>query len=265
MMNQKTSTNIGNAHLETLMGYTKTMVAANRVRPEEAPAFMNELSEAMLDTLAKFEKVANVAAAAARDASNTGVNHGEREEARAAKTPKFSKTAKMREAFTQKGSKLTEAGLPAVAAAHRFQAPKRGVGRPRKDAQPAVVSKEQRAFDRAFLSKYPILPGLDVANSVGPNEIIVLFDGKKLKMIKRYLESSYGINFEDYKRIYSLPADYPSCAPGYKVERSRHARSQGLGTVKVPKTPKGSDVAPISDTVDVDAAVPDLAEATKAA
>ena len=79
------------------------------------------------------------------------------------------------------------------------------------------------------------MPGLTPENAIGHGEITVLFDGKRLKMIGRHLRTRYGLSFADYKRIYGLPDDYPSCAPGYAAERSRHARNQGLGTAKVPK------------------------------
>lgn len=247
-MTAQKSVDVGNTHLATIMDYTKSMVAANRVQPEKAPAFMNALSEAMMETLNKFESVAEATARAANDAGkksrravgeNTNKQNSKTKtssEMKEAKMPKYLKTAKMREAFTREGEVPAE--LPAVAAAHRFVAPKRGVGRPRKDAPAPVVTEQQRAFDRAFLAKYPILPGLSAENSVDEDAITILFDGKKLKMIGRHLWTRYGINTDDYKRIYSLGADYPICAPGYRNVRRGHAKKQGLGTAKVPKTPK---------------------------
>jgi predicted transcriptional regulator len=79
------------------------------------------------------------------------------------------------------------------------------------------------------------MSGLTVENTVSDNEITILIDGKKMKMIKRYLQTKYGITFEDYKRIYNLPDDYPSCAPAYRSVRAGHAVTQGLGTGRVPR------------------------------
>jgi hypothetical protein len=253
IMTAQKSVDVGNTHLESIMNYTKDMVAANRLRPENAPAFMSALSERMLDTLAMFETVAHVTACAAvvaretkddkpRQASQIVTSTSDYKTTTSSdlkedKVPKYSKTAKMREAFTREGPVRAE--LPAVAAAHRFVTPKRGVGRPRKDAPSPVVTKAQRLFDRAFLAKYPVLADLTAENTVAHDKITILFDGKKLKMIGRHLWTRYGINTDDYKRIYSLPSDYPICAPGYRDVRRTHAKSQGLGTAKVPKTPKG--------------------------
>ncbi|MDW9481857.1 hypothetical protein GOB57_24725 [Sinorhizobium meliloti] len=255
-MTAQKSVDVGNTHLETIMDYTKTMVAANRVQPEKAPAFMNALSEAMLETLNKFESVAEATARAAVVASDAAKDKSRRaakeektpgdnntktsSEKKGEKVTEYAKTAKMREAFTREGNVPAE--LPAVAAAYRYVTPKRGVGRPRKDAPVPVISDQQRAFDCAFIEKYPVLPGLTAENSFTDDEITILFDGKKLKMIGRHLFTRYGINTEDYKRIYSLPDDYPICAPGYRNIRRSHAKKQGLGTAKVPKTPKASKV-----------------------
>lgn len=258
----------GNAHLTSIMNYTKEMVDANCLPPENAPAFMNALSERMLETLSLFQSVADVtgraAAAAAgateddavrhvpQDGTSPPENEATSSDKKEAKMPKYSKTAKMREAFTREGPVRDE--LPAIAAAHRFVAPKRGVGRPRKDAPAPVISAQQRAFDRAFLEKYPVLPGLTAENTVAAEEITILFDGKKLKMIGRHLLSRYGINTDDYKRIYSLPADYPICAPGYRDVRRGHAKKQGLGTAKVPKTPKAQKASvEVADVVSIKA------------
>jgi predicted transcriptional regulator len=247
-MTAQKSVDVGNTHLTTIIDYTKSMVAANRVQPENAPAFMNALSEAMMETLNKFESVIEVTARAANDVADasrcTVVENSNKQsnktktssKMKEAKMPNYSKTAKMREALTREGQVPTD--LPAIAAAHRFVAPKRSVGRPRKDAPKPVITAQQRAFDRAFLAKYPILPGLSAQNSVSDETITILMDGKKLKMIGRHLEAAYGINTDDYKRIYSLGEDYPTCAPGYRSVRRGHAKKQGLGTEKVPKTPK---------------------------
>ncbi|MBY3155242.1 hypothetical protein HFO56_23245 [Rhizobium laguerreae] len=249
-MTVQTSVDIGNAHLEALMGYTKTMVAANRVQPENAPAFMSALSEAMMATVAKFEAVADVvakAAAATVESEETGTSRATKAQKKTSKSktevrsdredvkvPKYAKTAKMREAFTREGP-INEK-LPSVVAAYRYVAPKRGVGRPRKDAPAPILTAEQTAFDRDFLKKHPVLEGLTEQNSVADDLITVLFDGKKLKMINRYLWTQYGITVDDYRRIYKLDPKYPSCAAAYRDERRRHAQRQGLGTAMVPKT-----------------------------
>jgi predicted transcriptional regulator len=274
MTAQKT-VDLGNAHLNALMGYTKTMVAANVVPSREAPALMHALSDVMLAALDKFEDAAFVtakAAAAVRGEDGTETSHSakpkkvtktsmkkteENTKHKEPKVPKFSKTAKMREALTRDGE-ISEV-LPALVAAYRYVAPKRGVGRPRKDEPKPVLTMAQLAFDRAFLAAHPVIDGLNEENSVATDGITVLFDGKKLKMIGRHLFTRYGITVDDYRRIYSLDSKYPSCATGYSDERSRHAKNQGLGTTKVPKTPKASISSGEEALINRSVAVPRLA------
>src|SRR3546814_1655436 len=53
-----------------------------------------------------------------------------------------------------------------------------------------------------------------------------LEDGKKLKMLKRYLRSQYGMTPEEYRARWGLPADYPMVAPNYAAQRSRLAKQK---------------------------------------
>ena len=59
--------------------------------------------------------------------------------------------------------------------------------------------------------------------------IVCLEDGAKLKMLKRYLSSRYGLTPEDYRRRWGLPPDYPMVAPSYATRRSEFARQIGRG------------------------------------
>lgn len=72
-------------------------------------------------------------------------------------------------------------------------------------------------------------PAVPVAKSVQHDFIVCLEDGKKLKMLKRYLRSTYGMTPEDYRKRWSLPADYPMVAPAYAARRSEFAKKIGLG------------------------------------
>ena len=68
-----------------------------------------------------------------------------------------------------------------------------------------------------------------VKKSVTPDYIVCLEDGKKLKMLKRYLRSRYDLSPEEYRRRWGLPADYPMVAPAYAARRSDFAKQIGLG------------------------------------
>ncbi|MGA0600468.1 MucR family transcriptional regulator [Caulobacter sp. KR2-114] len=72
-------------------------------------------------------------------------------------------------------------------------------------------------------------PAVPIARSVQHDFIICLEDGKKLKMLKRYLRAQYDMSPEDYRRKWGLPPDYPMVAPAYAARRSDFAKQIGLG------------------------------------
>lgn len=72
-------------------------------------------------------------------------------------------------------------------------------------------------------------PAVPVGRSVQHDYIVCLEDGKKLKMLKRYLRSHYDMSPEEYRRKWSLPPDYPMVAPAYAARRSDFAKKIGLG------------------------------------
>ena len=72
-------------------------------------------------------------------------------------------------------------------------------------------------------------PAINVKKSVTPEFIICLEDGKKLKMLKRYLRSRYNMTPDEYRAKWGLPADYPMVAPNYAAQRSEFAKKIGLG------------------------------------
>ena len=74
-------------------------------------------------------------------------------------------------------------------------------------------------------------PAVPVKKSVTPDYIVCLEDGKRLKMLKRYLRSRYNMSPEEYRRKWNLPADYPIVAPNYAAQRSAFAKKIGLGHI----------------------------------
>jgi len=77
-------------------------------------------------------------------------------------------------------------------------------------------------------------PAVPVKKSITPDFIICLEDGKKLKMLKRYLRSNYDLTPEEYRSKWGLPADYPMVAPNYAAKRSEFAKKIGLGRSPAP-------------------------------
>jgi predicted transcriptional regulator len=72
-------------------------------------------------------------------------------------------------------------------------------------------------------------PSVPINKSIHNDYIVCLEDGKKLKMLKRYLRSTYDMSPEDYRKRWQLPADYPMVAPSYAARRSEFAKRIGLG------------------------------------
>ena len=75
----------------------------------------------------------------------------------------------------------------------------------------------------------PIKPAVPIRKSIGDDYIICLEDGKKLKMLKRHLRTTYNLTPEEYRAKWGLPADYPMVAPNYAKQRSQFAKKIGLG------------------------------------
>jgi predicted transcriptional regulator len=72
-------------------------------------------------------------------------------------------------------------------------------------------------------------PAVPISRSVQHDFIVCLEDGKKLKMLKRYLRSRYDLSPDDYRRRWGLQPDYPMVAPAYAARRSDFAKKIGLG------------------------------------
>jgi predicted transcriptional regulator len=72
-------------------------------------------------------------------------------------------------------------------------------------------------------------PAVPVNKSIHNDYIVCLEDGKKLKMLKRYLRSTYNITPDEYRKRWGLPPDYPMVAPSYAAKRSEFAKHIGLG------------------------------------
>lgn len=81
-------------------------------------------------------------------------------------------------------------------------------------------------------SLYSLEPSVDIKNSIHPDYLICLEDGKKLKMLKRYLKTKYNLTDKEYREKWSLPSDYPMIAPNYAKKRSSLAKKTGLGKNK---------------------------------
>ena len=72
-------------------------------------------------------------------------------------------------------------------------------------------------------------PAVSIRKSVTPEYVICLEDGRKLKMLKRHLRTSYDMTPDQYRAKWQLGPDYPMVAPSYSKWRSEFAKKIGLG------------------------------------
>ncbi|KTE04323.1 hypothetical protein ATE68_01345 [Sphingopyxis sp. H038] len=73
-------------------------------------------------------------------------------------------------------------------------------------------------------------PAVSVRASIKPDYIVCLEDGAKLKMLRRYLMTNFGMTPDEYRAKWNLPKDYPMVAPNYAEKRRALAKAIGLGT-----------------------------------
>ena len=75
-------------------------------------------------------------------------------------------------------------------------------------------------------------PAVPIKNSVKPDYIVCLEDGKKFKSLKRHLRGAFNLSPEEYRAKWGLKFDYPMVAPNYAAQRSELAKSMGLGNLR---------------------------------
>ena len=96
----------------------------------------------------------------------------------------------------------------------------------------------QEATAMASSTRSAIKPVVAVEESVKGDYLVCLEDGKRVKMLKRYLKTSYNMSPEEYRTRWSLPANYPMVAPNYAKVRSKLAKEIGLGRRGMPSVAK---------------------------
>jgi predicted transcriptional regulator len=94
-----------------------------------------------------------------------------------------------------------------------------------------AVYNSLRSLDGQVVEPPPeaLKPAVPVRRSITPEYLVCLEDGKKLKMLKRHLRSTYDMTPDEYRAKWGLGADYPMVAPKYAQQRSEFAKKIGLG------------------------------------
>ena len=95
----------------------------------------------------------------------------------------------------------------------------------------ATVFQALGSLGQTTIETPDLVPAVPVKKSVFPNYIVCLEDGKKLKMLKRHLQSAYGMTPKQYREKWGLPESYPMVAPDYAARRSVLAQELGLGRI----------------------------------
>ena len=81
-------------------------------------------------------------------------------------------------------------------------------------------------------------PAVPIRRSIAHEHLVCLEDGRKVRTLKRYLGTRYGMTPDDYRRRWGLPPDYPMVAPAYNEMRSEMAKRSGLGRKKLAPEPE---------------------------
>lgn len=100
------------------------------------------------------------------------------------------------------------------------------------DALPSLIQAVYQSLATAGkvdAAPAALVPAVPIRKSVFPDYIVCLEDGKKMKMLKRHLQNSYGMTPAEYRAKWGLPTDYPMVAPNYTSRRSVIAKELGLG------------------------------------
>ena len=99
---------------------------------------------------------------------------------------------------------------------------------------PALIERVSEALAKAAdggagSEALKLRPVVAIKDSVTPEYIICLDDGKRLKLLKRHLRTVYNMTPDEYRMKWGLPYDYPMVAPNYAEARSALAKKIGLG------------------------------------
>jgi len=100
------------------------------------------------------------------------------------------------------------------------------------DALPGLIERVYqtlRGVGQVPVEAEKPVPAVPIKQSVKADFIVCLEDGKKLKMLKRHLMTSYKMTPAQYRARWGLGADYPMVAPNYAKVRSSLAKKIGLG------------------------------------
>lgn len=71
-------------------------------------------------------------------------------------------------------------------------------------------------------------PVVAISESITPDYLVCLEDGRKLKVLTSHLKKAYNLTPREYRIRWGLPGDYPMVAPNYSSRRAELARKSGF-------------------------------------
>lgn len=103
-----------------------------------------------------------------------------------------------------------------------------------KDEIPELFQMVFRSLSSLTYRKRGVLtstsePVVPIKDSIHPDYLVCLEDGRRLRMLKRHLRTAYNMSPEQYRLRWNLPDNYPMVAPNYSKHRSRLAKEGKLG------------------------------------
>ena len=93
-----------------------------------------------------------------------------------------------------------------------------------------LIASVYQALSKVDGTSEKLEPAVPIKESVKPDYIVFLEDGRKLKMVKWHWRASFGMTPAQYRERWGLPGNYPMVAPNYSKFRTELAKRIGLGT-----------------------------------
>lgn len=100
----------------------------------------------------------------------------------------------------------------------------------------------------------PLVPAVPIKDSIRPDYLICLEDGRRVKMLKPYLLRQFGMTPDDYRNRWGLPQSYPMTPPNLSKQRSNlskilreqqlERRRQKAHAAKSPPPREATEIAP---------------------
>ena len=95
-------------------------------------------------------------------------------------------------------------------------------------ALPGLISDVQTSL-RKIISplredKGLLVPAVPINDSIRPDYLICLEDGKRVKMLKPYLARRFGMTPDEYRNRWGLPLSYPMTPPDLYKQRSHSGK-----------------------------------------